>query len=114
MIEYKLKHIGINCENDQEAGLLLQQLCATFNLSKGNENDSHVFAGNLFEVMKNAERGKHGHIAVQTNDVEGAMQELAAKGFTFKEETVRKNADGKIIFVYLEQELGGFAFHLTV
>lgn len=114
MIEYKIKHVGINCENDKDAAKLLETLCVTFNLTKGNENDTHVFAGSIFEVMKNTDRGVHGHIAIQTADVELAMEDLKAKGYSFLENTIRKNTDGKIIFVYLKEQIGGFAYHLTV
>lgn len=86
---------------------------ACLTLETGNENDTHIFASGLFEVMKNSKRGKHGHIALQTPDVELAMADLARKGISFQEDTIRRNADGKIIFVYLKGDIGGFSFHLT-
>ncbi|WP_075579210.1 VOC family protein [Acidaminococcus massiliensis] len=112
-IPYKLKHVGINCENEKEAKQLVSLLCSLFDLETGNENDTHIFASGLFEVMKNSKRGKHGHIALQTPDVELAMADLARKGISFQEDTIRRNADGKIIFVYLKEDIGGFSFHLT-
>ena len=42
------------------------------------------------------------------------MAELSQKGITFYEDTIRRDKDGKIIFVYLQQEFGGFSIHLTV
>ena len=42
------------------------------------------------------------------------MAELAGKGITFYENTIRRDKDGKIIFVYLQQQFGGFAIHLTI
>lgn len=112
-IIYKLKHVGINCENEKEAKQLVSLLCSLFDLEPGNENDTHIFVDGMFEVMKDSTRGKCGHIALQTPDVELAMTDLARKGISFKEETIRRDADGKVIFVYLDGDIGGFSFHLT-
>ena len=58
-------------------------------------------------------RGIHGHIALQTEDVEAAMADLSAKGITFQEDSIKRDPQGRITFVYLEQQVGGFAIHLT-
>ena len=63
--------------------------------------------------MKHDRRGAHGHVALQTDDVEAAMADLSAKGIGFQEDTIRRDEAGKIRFVYLEQQVAGFAFHLT-
>ena len=105
--------MGINCENEKEAKQLVSLLCSLFDLEPGNENDTHIFVDGMFEVMKDSTRGKCGHIALQTPDVELAMTDLARKGISFKEETIRRDADGKVIFVYLDGDIGGFSFHLT-
>ena len=42
------------------------------------------------------------------------MKDLASRGFTFREETISRNEDGKIINVYMQQELGGLAFHICL
>ena len=52
--------------------------------------------------------------ALQVDDVEEAMKDLASRGFTFREETISRNEDGKIINVYMQQELGGLAFHICL
>ena len=57
-------------------------------------------------------RGKNGHIAIGTNSVPRAKWHLEQRGFKFIEESaVIKN--GKLIAIYLEDEIGGFAFHLV-
>ena len=112
-IDYRIKHIGINCGNDMQAQQLLGQLIQFFGVERGREDQAKVFAGNIFELMKSSDVGTYGHIALQTNDVELAMKDLAERGITFREETIRKNEEGKFIFAYLTQEFGGFAFHLT-
>ena len=113
-VSYKLKHVGMNCDNEQETGKIVEQLCFLFNLQPGPENETHAFVDGMFEVMKNRKRGKCGHIALQTSDVELAMKDLASKGISFQEDTIRRNEEGKIIFIYLAQDICGFSFHLTV
>ena len=111
---YCVAHVGINTENSEEAYALTDVLCDIFCQERNNDAPNNVFAGDIFEIMKHSRRGIHGHIALRTNDVEAAMADLAAKGITFREETIRRDENGKIRFIYLEQEFGGFAFHLTI
>ena len=92
---------------------LFYAACLTWITPKAWEIEIFFSVSGLFEVMKNSKRGKHGHIALQTPDVELAMADLARKGISFQEDTIRRNADGKIIFVYLKEDIGGFSFHLT-
>ena len=112
--KFRIKHIGINTGSGQAAEELTGRLCDLFSLQRGHENDSHIFAGDLFEVMKNNNFGSKGHIALQTDDVEGAVAYFAEKGVQIRPETVRKNEQGHITFVYLDLDLDGFAVHLTV
>ena len=73
-VTYRLKHVGINCENEAEAKKLVSLLCHLFNMETGHENDTHTFVSTAFEVMKHNQIGTHGHIALQTDDVEAAMK----------------------------------------
>ena len=86
MSNFRIKHIGVRTDSAEEAR----------------------------EVMNSDKRGARGHVAMQTDDVEGAMEALRAKGIGFLEDTVKRNAEGKITFVYLDTEIAGFQFHLTV
>lgn len=110
---FKIKHVGVNTLDDDSAQALAGQLSDLFSLPKGHESETHIFVGSLFEVMKHTKIGKNGHIALETENVEEAMQYLAGKGISFRENTIRRDTDGHIIFVYFEQEIGGFAIHLT-
>lgn len=110
---YKIKHIGINSTDEQQAREQVALLCDIFDLKVTEEGKVGIFVGTIFEVMKHNRRGAHGHIALQPEDVEEAMKELAAKGITFQEDTIRRDANGKIEFVYLQQEFFGFQVHLT-
>ena len=114
---YTLKHIGFNTPDEPAAQALTDLLCHLFNVQRTRETSVSVFTDSMFEIMKYddpATRGIHGHLALQTEDVEAAMADLSSKGITFQENTIRRNSQGKITFVYLEQQVGGFAVHLTL
>lgn len=110
---FSLKHIGINTADSAAAKELSARLCDIFGLTPGHENDTHIFAGGLFEVMKHNNLGTYGHIALQTENVEDAIVYFAQKGIGICEETIRKDNNGTIVFAYLKLEIGGFAVHLT-
>lgn len=110
---FRIKHVGIRTDSAEEAMRIAGLLAALFDLTT-RETDTAVWAGDLFEVMNSDKRGARGHVAMQTDDVEVAMEALRAKGVGFLEDTVKRNEEGKITFVYLDKEIAGFQFHLTV
>lgn len=112
-IKYRIQHVGINTDGDADALALANTLNDVFGLEGITEKPVAFFAGSLFEVMKNRKRGLNGHIAMETDNVEAAMADLSGKGITFLEDTIKRAPDGHINFVYLEQQWGGFAVHLT-
>ena len=76
------------------------------------EGNSSNFVGTGIELNKYMGRGKNGHIAIGTNSVKRAKWHLEQRGFKFIEDSaVVKN--GKLIAIYLEDEIGGFACHLV-
>lgn len=114
---YTLKHIGFNTPDDPSAQTLTDLLCHLFNVERAKETAVSLFTDSMFEIMKYDDpvnRGVHGHIALQTKDVELAMADLASKGITFQENSIKRDSQGKVTFVYLEQQVGGFAVHLTL
>lgn len=114
MSEFKIKHIGIRTDSAEEARKTAELLAALFDLPGTRKTDTAVWAGDLFEVMNSDKRGARGHVAMQTDDVEGAMEALRAKGIGFLEDTIKRNEEGKISFIYLDCEIAGFQFHLTL
>lgn len=110
-MEFKLAHIGINTESPQDAAELAAALSAMFNLTPKHGNKSE-FAGSLVECMKSPFLGRHGHIALKTEDLEAAVAELKAKGHTFNMDTAAYTEDGKLKNIYLDGEFGGFAIHI--
>jgi len=62
--------------------------------------------------MKKPFLGENGHIAIGTRNIEAAMIFLKRRGIAFREET-RKEKNEELVAMYLDIELGGFAFHLV-
>lgn len=108
---FELRHVGINCENEEEAVKVAERFEALFGFPKKAGNSS-VFAGTGVEVMKTPYLGKNGHIAIGTTDIEGAVKYLESIGAEFDLETA-KYKNEKMIAIYMKEELGGFAVHLV-
>ena len=51
-------------------------------------------------------------IAMRTDDLDGAVEELKQKGYSFRMETAAYTDDGKLKNIYLDGEFGGFAIHI--
>lgn len=111
-LNFSLAHVGINAENEEEAMATAKALCALFRLPVINKGRS-VFAGAAVEVMKNGGRGKNGHIAIRTLSVDRAVAYLKRQGVEFAMETAGYDANGSLSYVYLKDEIAGFALHLV-
>jgi 2-dehydro-3-deoxyphosphogluconate aldolase/(4S)-4-hydroxy-2-oxoglutarate aldolase len=57
--------------------------------------------------------GKNGHIAIQTNYIDRAIFHLEQQGYSFNEESKKNDKNGKLVAIYLKDEIGGFAVHLV-
>lgn len=112
MLDFHLAHIGINTENTQEAMQTAQWFEILFGFA-AKEGNSSIFASDCVEAMKESYLGKNGHIAIGTASVLRAKSYLEARGYRFREETAKQNADGTTIAIYLEVEVAGFAVHLV-
>lgn len=112
MLGFSLSHIGLNCENENEA----LEVSSAFEKLFGWEQkvgNSSVFAGSAIECMKKPFKGTKGHIAVTTNSVRRAAYQLAHQGIEVDMDTAKYDADGRMTVVYLKDEIGGFAVHLV-
>lgn len=109
--KFELVHVGVNTNSPEEAEKLTQLLNMMFNLTPRHGQKSE-FAGNYFECMKAPFLGTNGHIAMQTDDLEAAVEELKGKGFSFNMDTAAYTEAGKMKNVYLDGEFGGFAIHI--
>lgn len=112
MLGLELGHIGINCENADEA-MAAATLIGGMLSKKVAEGNSSIFVGNKeFEIMKQPGRGKNGHIAIKCNNIDRAVYHLGRRGVKFDMDSmVTKN--GKNIAVYFADEIGGFGIHLV-
>jgi len=110
MLGFEFAHLGINEENKDKALNSANQLSNLFYFPI-KEGTNSIFAGPGFEFVKNRFLGKHGHIAIATNDIHRATTYLKMKGISVLPETA-KEKEGKLKAVYLDQEVSGFAIHL--
>lgn len=108
---FTLLHVGINPGGEGEPMENARLLASMFGMPLKEGNKS-AFAGTAFEIMKQAGRGEHGHIAMQTLSIERALAWFAAFGIGPVEETIVKKG-GKISFAYLDKPVMGFALHLN-
>lgn len=110
MLGFEFAHLGINEETKDKALNSASLLSRLFYLPV-KEGTSSIFAGPGFEVVKNKYLGKHGHIAITTNNIHRAIAYLKMKGISVLPETA-KEKDGKLKAIYIAQEISEFAIHL--
>ena len=108
---FELRHVGINCADEEEADKVAGIFDEIFGFSKKTGNSS-VFAGTAVEAMKMPYLGKNGHIAIGTTDIEKAVAYLKEQGVEIDMGTA-KYKNEKLIAVYIKEEIGGFAVHLV-
>lgn len=112
MLNLSVVHVGINFADDKEADNVAKKFCDMFGFDYKPGNSS-IFAGTGIECNKTIGKGKNGHIAIGTSDVDRAMYHLGRKGIEFDMDTYKADDKGKGKVVYLKGELGGFAVHLV-
>lgn len=112
MLGFKLAHIGVNCDNADEAKKAAFLVEKMFGM-KVKEGNSSVFADTAFEFMKAPYLGKNGHIAISTNFIDRAVAYFERNGFKFNQESAKYNEKGGLNAIYFEDEFFGFAIHLV-
>lgn len=110
MLGFELIHIGINMPDRHTAELAGDKLAKAFGFEK-KPGTSSVFAGKNIELLEYMGPGAMGHIAIRTNSIGRAIFYLGNRGFSIDESTIRTK-NGQVNFVYLKDEIGGFAIHL--
>lgn len=111
MLGFQFYHVGINSPDEgaaKKSALLLETLFG-FSL----EETEKGYLGPDFEIMKFMGMGKNGHIGIQTNFLDRAIAYLKRLGVAFDESTLAYNEKGKPRFIYIKDEILGFAFHLV-
>ncbi len=110
MLGFELRHVGINGSSQEEAVKGAGMMSELFQLPV-KEGASSIFVGAGFEFTKKKFPGDHGHLAIGTNFAHRARAYLERRGHGFRAETASEK-DGKLISVYLQEEINGFAVHL--
>jgi 2-dehydro-3-deoxyphosphogluconate aldolase/(4S)-4-hydroxy-2-oxoglutarate aldolase len=110
MLGFELRHVGINTPDPGTAGMVAGQIESLLRLPL-KDGSSSIFAGTQFEVLKRNYLGTHGHLAIGTNFIDRAIAHLASRGIAIQPET-RNEKEGRLLSVYLDLEIGGFALHL--
>ena len=105
-------HIGINSGNEAEAmkAAKLINLVFGFVISEGNTS---IYASDYIELVKTASPGTRGHIAIGTNSIKRALAHLDRLGIAYDYENAKKDSGGRVLAVYLKDEILGFALHLV-
>ena len=111
MLGFKFKHIGINPCNDTAANASAT-LKNYFSFEPKAASKS-IFASPEFEMMNEKGPGTNGHIAIQTNNVDRAVYHLERRGVKFDYSTATYDDKGNMKFIYLADEINGFAYHLV-
>lgn len=112
MLDFRLAHVGINSVDEKEAERTAKMFETVFGF-QAEENPSSIFNDKYVEVLKRKYLGAMGHIAVETNFVERAVEYLKRRGVEFLEESAVYRPDRKLQAIYLKEEFGGFAVHLV-
>lgn len=112
MLGLDILHLGINSENAEIAMREAEKLSLLLGWPLREDSPKGVFVGGRFEMMKTWFRGTHGHIAIGALDVDRARWHMERSGFAFDEPTAAYGGDGKLRFIYLKEEIGGFGIHL--
>ena len=108
---FEVRHVGINCENPEEAEKVAKTFCCMFGFEYKPGNSS-IFCGTGVEVMKTPYLGAKGHVAIACNDVDRAIAYFESQGCEFDQESARFMPNGKTKAIYFKEEVGGFAIHL--
>ena len=108
---FTFAHVGVSAENNTEA-TKLAHLFGAF-LQPVSEGKTAFFTSDFLEVTKQPSLGTHGHIGIQTWDIERALPYLEQHGFSVNTASARYDAQGKLTLIYFQEEVGGFALHLV-
>ena len=112
MLGFDLAHVVINCENTEQAERDSSKIESIFGLKKTDAGAS-VTNADILHFMKSRSYGKNGQIAICSNFIERAVFYLKEAKKEFIDESARFDSDGKLIWIYLDNIVGGFAIKLV-
>ncbi len=111
MLGLKFRHVGINpCGTTAEGAA--KELANAFSFSARTTSKS-IFSSEQLELMTEKGPGTNGHIAIETKNVDRAVYHLERRGIKFDYSTATYDDKGNMKFIYLADEIDGFAYHLV-
>lgn len=111
LLGFTLAHVGINEENAENADKGVKLFSRLFHFPVVEGQNSFFLGEKAIEIMKGPDSSEKGHLAFATNDVERALFHLGRQGVRPVAGT-EKEQNGKMVLVYLDQQIAGFAIHL--
>lgn len=112
MLNLRFTHLGVNCRDEDECRTAAATANALFGMPS-DERSMSIFAGTPLEFMKAPGRGTMGHVAIATPSVDRAVYHLTRRGAKFDESSAQYDKDGSLKFIYIADEIAGFAYHLV-
>ncbi len=110
----RIAHVGVNAETDEEAERIAALFQSLMGLPRNVQAPISLFSGSLVEIMRpQAPRGEKGHIGFCVNDLPAAERWFEARGLRVNQASRVLRPDGSTQLVYFEQQIAGFAIHLT-
>ena len=111
MLSFELLHIGVNTRSDEEANYIARELEKSFGF-KRKENSKSIFLSNCINIMKSSDFGKNGYLSIGSNNLNRAIYHLVNNGYMVDENSRCFNKNGKLISIYLRNEIAGYAIKL--
>ena len=106
MIDAKLIAAG-DSEGQRTAAALAPLLGAPT-----GENPNAMWSSSSVEVMKSQWKGTKGHLAISCSNLDRAVFQLERRGLAFDPDSAGTSADGKRRYLFLKDEIGGFAVQI--
>lgn len=106
-------HAGINFDSRDEACEAADRFSALLGQDKREVPGMSFFVGSGLELLNSRFRGRLGHVAYATDDLEKTLKVLEEEGYHVDWETARKNPDGSYRLVYLLDDFYGFRVHFN-
>ncbi len=105
-------HIGINAADAEDAARIAEMFETLFGFAS-HDTPISIFSDTLVEIMKGGGRGENGHIGLHVNDIPAAEEYFKSRGLTINEDSRAFNPDGSVKLVYFNEQIAGFAIHLS-
>lgn len=111
-IRFQFGHMGIHGDDAAQASSTADLLAAMFGFVP-QDQPTAVYACDQLEILKTGSAGIKGHIGILTNDLDGAIALLEARGYPFDRSRFKYSENGTLLAAYMDLTLCGFSIHLS-